>query len=172
MKEIENHITLRSLPRDLRTLVAGWIDDFSVDIGTTSEGVYEDLRLLIFEGSETIDALPQSHWEMLKTWILVTPREGILGMINRRLTPRDTLTKVLRKATTEQIRIIQETQREVSLDFSRFLGDLTSWEADAIIKGVVLISEIQRHTGDRHFPLREVRKAIRNHILSGDFSKD
>ncbi|HYT46179.1 MAG TPA: hypothetical protein VEP90_27870, partial [Methylomirabilota bacterium] len=70
------------------------------------------------------------------------------------------------KATSEQVRIIEEAQREVGLDFTRLFGELTTWEADAVIKGCIAVSEVQRQTGDRHFSLRDLRTAVRTYICN------
>jgi hypothetical protein len=69
-----------------------------------------------------------------------------------------------RAPTAEQLRIIEEAQGEVGLDSRPFLPQLTSWQADVLIKGILVVSEVQRPTGDRHFIPRDLRLAIREYV--------
>jgi hypothetical protein len=69
-----------------------------------------------------------------------------------------------RAATPEQLRITEEAQGEVGLDFRPFFPELTSWQAAALIKGFLVVSEVQWPTGDRHFSPRDLRRAIREYV--------
>jgi hypothetical protein len=162
--EFSKHSVFFDLQPDLNLVVAGWVADLTERyIYECPEEVYEDLRQIILRPQDLDLAAPQVA--RLRTWLDNTAIKDAVKAINE----RGGWGKVARtppKATPQQLTIIEEAQKEVGLDFSRFFADFTTWEADVVIKGCVAVSEVQRQTGDRHFPLRELRAALRNHIQS------
>lgn len=187
MVEFQNHKILFTLQPDLNIYVAGWVDRLVEQwIYDDAYDLYEDLRKTIigflagdyrcrvsvyhddmpgaFPSSDRV-ILTEEQVQRLRVWLDNTPIKDIVAALNDRggwgkgsRTPP--------KATPEQIRIIEEAQKEVGLDFTRFFSEFTTWEADAVIKGCVTVSEVQRQTGDRHFALKYLRNAIRNYILN------
>ncbi len=163
MSEFSKHPILFSLQPDLNITVAHWLSDlierYIYDDPFT---LYDDLRQVIMR--LTSKELPEGQIRRLQDWLDITPIKSVVAALNERggwgrayRTPP--------KATPDQIRIIEEAQREVGLDFTRFFDELTTWEADVVIKGCVAVSEVQRQTGDRHFALRDLRAAIRSHLM-------
>jgi hypothetical protein len=125
--------------------------------------ILKTLDELAYGTGEAILSLSEEVREELRAWLTETAEDDLLGMV-RSGQQEAGVPREHPKATAEQIAIILDAQEEVSLDFTRFADQLTSWEADSLIKGLVAISEIQRQTGDRHFPLKALRMAIREYI--------
>jgi len=68
------------------------------------------------------------------------------------------------KATDRQIEAIYDLQPEVQADFTEFYYLLDSVQADIILKGMVIISEIKRVKKTRNMSLRDIRYALRKYI--------
>jgi hypothetical protein len=164
MAEFSKHQVLFSLQPDLNIVVAHWIADL-VDryIYEDAYQLYEDLRQIVLMPDNLGMSDPQL--KRVKDWLDNTPVKAIVTALNER-GGWGKSSRTPPKATPDQIRIIEEAQREVGLDFTRFFEELTTWEADAVIKGCVAVSEVQRQTGDRHFQLRDLRSAIRLYLTS------
>lgn len=160
-KPLVTHPSLRSLPRDLRPQIVEWLEQLvALYPKPEVENVLQDMDDLLFGQGVAID--PRILGKLQDWYSALT--EGELNALVQAAFQKKSGKQEHPKATPEQVSIILDAQREVGLDFTRFLDQFTSWEADAIIKAVVLLSEIQRQTGDRHFPLREVRLAVRQYI--------
>lgn len=162
MAEFSNHAVLLPLQPRLNVVVADWVAELTRRyIYDTPEDLYEDLRAVVLRPASL--GVDPADVKRIRQWMDDTPVKAVVDALrdrggwgkNNRTPP---------KATPEQIRIIEEAQKEVGLDFTRFFAEFTTWEADAVIKGCVAVSEVQRQTGDRHFALRDLRSAIRNHV--------
>ena len=169
MPEFSKHQLLFSLQPDLNVLVATWITDL------TDRYIYDDAYTLYDDLKQSIlrlkaGELPEAEIKRLRDWLDVTPVKSMIVALNER-GGWGRAQRMPPKATADQLRIIEEAQREVGLDFTRLFDELTTWEADCIIKGAVTVSEVQRQTGDRHFALRDLRAAIRNHLVDPAPSK-
>lgn len=163
MPEFYKHQILFSLQPDLNVVVADWVSDLIEKyIYEDAYALFEDLRQAILSTNTMgLDAVQIGR---IRNWLNNTPVKSVVAaLVDRGGWGRSSKTPP--KATVDQIRIIEEAQREVGLDFSRFFSDFTTWEADAVIKGCVAVSEVQRQTGDRHFALKDLRAAVRNHVL-------
>lgn len=162
MAEFSNHQVLFVLQPELNVIVANWVSDLTDRyVYPDAYELFEDLRQIILYDKS--NGLNDTQLLKVKSWLDNTPVKNVVAA----LTERGGWGKSSRtppRATPEQIRIIEEAQREVGLDFSRFFENLTTWEADAVIKGCVTVSEVQRQTGDRHFALRDLRAAIRRFL--------
>lgn len=175
MKPLCNHSAFLSLPRGLRPVVAGWIEDLVYnyanipDLGECVIAVFDALQNMVY-GDPGV-ALPVWVEEAIQAWAQEVDEVDLMDAIRTASrVERDSTrqnSKGFKKATPEQLKIILEAQKEVGLDFTSFFDTLTSWQADAIIKGIIVISEVQRITGDRHFQLRDIRAAVRDFISSG-----
>lgn len=176
MREFSDHPVFATLhPSDLRSLVAGWVEDLVRGYAHLLEypeqppdRILDALYVFVREGRSDLTILPDDQWEIILNWLQGHEREPLLAAIAQKCiafnSARQRTERVFKKATPDQLRIIMDAQKEVGLNFSRFFPELTSWEADAVIKGIVAISEVQRITNDRHFALRDLRAAIRNHL--------
>lgn len=174
MKAFFEHLAFASLSTKLRTFVLTWLDEIvrSTD-DATLDSVIEDFSTLLYEGLDQIASVSRADANKIIQWYeTVEPAlldSAVLAMLSLRRSPaRDEPRRTFRAATPEQLRIIEEAQGEVGLDFRPFFPQLTSWQADCIIKGCVVVSEVQRQTGDRHFALRELRLAIRDYLVNRD----
>jgi hypothetical protein len=162
--EFSKHSVFFDLQPDLNLVVAGWVADLTERyIYESPEEVYEDLRQIILRPQDL--ELTEPQLSRLRKWLDNTPiKDAVKAVAERGGWGR--LPRTPPKATAQQLTIIEEAQKEVGLDFTRFFAEFTTWEADVVIKGCVAVSEVQRQTGDRHFPLRELRASLRNHIQS------
>lgn len=163
MKEFHKHPVFFALQPDLNVVVADWValltDRY---IYEAPEDLYEDLRVMILQ-RENKTGLEESDRGRLREWLDVTPvKDVVAAVVERGGWGKNA--RPPRKATPEQLQIIDEAQKEVGLDFTRFFNEFTSWEADCVIKGIITISETQRQTGDRHFKPKELRQAVRDYI--------
>lgn len=164
MTEFSKHPVLLSLEPQLNLTVAYWVNDLTEryiydDVYT----LYDDLRRVIMR--LTPDDMPVDQITRLTNWLDVTPIADIIAALRER-GGWGRSNKPRPKATPAQLQIIEEAQYKVGLDFTRFFDELTTWEADIIIKGCIVVSEVFRQTGDRHFPLRDLRLSISSYILN------
>jgi hypothetical protein len=159
-----NHSALRPLNLTQREVVVVWIEEIIQAAKQRDAAVILDtLDTLAFGSGEAILVLAEDDRHDIRNWLTESFEEDLLDLVKEGLRRAGGPRKEHPRATNEQLAIIEEAQSEVGLDFSAMFPHLTSWMADAVIKGIVVISEVQRQTGDRHFPLRDVRAAIREY---------
>jgi hypothetical protein len=130
-----------------------------------AEDMYDDVREKVHEGS-LLTGLPAEEHRRLCQWMDRAPVREFIAAISQTFWARRAA-QAPRPATEGQLRIITEAQPDVGVDFTPFFSQLTSWQADAIIKGLIAISEIQRCTHSRQFSPRDLRAAIRSYITPG-----
>lgn len=141
--------------RTLRELHAEW--DYA-----DAEDMYDDLRERTHAGSLLSGAEP-ADYQRLCQWMDRAPVRQFVAILNQLFWARRT-PGTLRPATEGQLRIITEAQGDAGVDFTPLFPQLSSWMADAVIKAILLISEIQRQTGQRCLSPRHVRAAIREYV--------
>ena len=159
---LNTHLVLRPLSLPLRDRVAGWIEALAHQaVDCDPDGVLEDLDDLVYGDGEAVRALNAGELGLLKSWLEKTDEEKLLGLMTQALHHQGKDRRVPR-ATPEQLQIILETQVEVGVRWSeKELRRLTSWQADVLIKGLIVVSEVQRLTGDRRFGIKALRQAVR-----------
>jgi len=141
--------------RALRALHAEWIYD-------NPEDMYDDVREQTYEGS-LIAGLSAEDNRRLCQWMHQAPVRDFVAALTQTFWARRPA-NTPRLATEGQLRIITEAQGDAEVDFTPFFGQLTSWQADLLIKGILVVSEVKRCTGDRHFQPRDLRRAIREYL--------
>lgn len=139
----------------LKALHAEWIYD-------GPEDMYDDVREKVHEGF-LLTGLSNEDTRRLCQWVDRAPSREFIAALTAAFWGKPSAASP-RPATEGQLRIITEAQTDAEVDFTPFFSQLTSWQADTIIKGLIAISEIQRCTGSRQFNPRHLRTAIRNYI--------
>ena len=161
--EFSKHRVLFELQPELNIRVATWVATLlETYYYSDLYDLYEDLRQLILDPS-TKASLGEDKFNKIRYWLDHTPVRDVVGALYER-GGWSKNNKVPPKVTPEQLEIIEETQREVGVDFSPVFDQLSSWQGDVICKGLVVVSEVQKQTGNRHFKIRDLRRSIRQYI--------
>lgn len=124
------------------------------------DAVYDRISLLIGEQHRPVSHLTLQEQGRLAHWFTRVPvRQMVdaIALVQSGEPPRPPF----KPATPTQLALIREAQRELLLDLEPLFPQLSAWGADCLIKGMVVVSEVTRQTGDRHFHPRELRQAVR-----------
>lgn len=150
-----------SLVQAPASILSSWISTVVIESDiTTSAHIYECLSGLIYGGV----IIPKSGDEvsavkLFKTASPVTLIEYIYNIqqVNKKV-------KDCPKISSAQKAIILESQVEVDVSFTHVLYLLTGWQADVIIKGLVIASELQRQTGSKYITSTCIRLSIKDYV--------
>lgn len=175
-----NHPLFLDLPAEFRPAVVGWIsalldsvvaeyrwDPTSRWTRDQEDTVLQRLTRHIYQQSFQ---LQKPYEETVLDWYDDLTDDELRGAIRELISEKQPLSPPHRgypSATPQQLQIIQETQEELDLDFTRFFASLTSREADVVIKGLIVVHEKIKQTGDRHLAIRDLRAAVRRYVQSG-----
>ena len=159
------HPALEKLPPHLRTIVQRWSSNLirmsSMD---DPEQLSSYLLSTVAKNSLDVKSLPNSDQEAIMEWSTSVEIDQVRDLVLRLIVSIKTNIQHPRMSDTQR-HIVLEAQQDVETDFLSVMPNITSWQADTVIKGCVLSSEIMRQTGKRYFPLKWVRESIRSLIL-------
>jgi hypothetical protein len=163
---LNTHPSLKSLAADEVEIVVNWIQDLAkASLEPDAQVLLQNLDSLIFGNSTSAKSIPERLLNEIKDWLDEDANEaGILNLLQHAL-ERAGKTRSIPRATPEQINIILESQEEVGVFWTVVqLEDLTRWQADTIIKGLIVRSEVRRATDYYDYPIRRLRRAVREEL--------
>lgn len=160
----ERHAVFKSLPAGLREIVVGWVRELvTLAVDFDPEVTLERLDDLAWKG-EAARGLPAEQLSAIQIWLESREEEELLAMVIQAFHEQGK-TRRLPRATPEQIEIILESQEQLGIRWTGAeLKRLTSWQADVLIKGLIVVHEVKRLTGSRQFTIRQLRQALRTSL--------
>lgn len=166
-QSLSTHPALHELSSELRELVSTWVEDLAkAALEPDPMVMLENLDNLVFGHSTTARSLDPEKLEAIQVWLDDDSREQALLRLMKAALDAAGKTRKIPRATPEQIKIILESQEEVGVFWSEAqLKELTRWQADTIIKGLMVRSEVKRATGHYDYPIRRLRRAVRDELL-------
>jgi hypothetical protein len=162
---------LHSLAPGLQPLLLDWLADLARAIAVPEPGgLLEELDCMVWGTSSLVRTTPQDALTEIREWLDAVVDAELLALMALML-ERCNRYKPIPRATPDQIRIIQESQEEVGVFWTEMqLRDMTRWQADTVIKGLMVRSEVRRATGAYDYPIRSLRQAVRQDL--GDMPVD
>lgn len=161
-----SHPALEPLPPKLREIVAVWVEDLAkASLEPDPLVVLQNLDNLVFGHSASARALPAPDLDQIQEWLDDREHEAPIKALAGTALQAAGKTRRIPQATPEQIKIILEAQEEVGVFWTRAqLEEMTRWQADTVIKGLMVRSEVRRFTGTYDYPIRRLRHAVRSEL--------
>jgi hypothetical protein len=151
--------------------LAEWMIALIRDRLTVTNGPAEAYDLVgeaIERRGRPVSFLPLPEQARLGRWFQAAPAREMLETIAviAGLAPAPAPVRSrFKPATPDQLALIREAQVKLEMDFTPMFDSMSAWQADSVLKGLIVVSEVLQQTGDRHFHPRDLRLAVRRYLI-------